>query len=170
MTDKSPSNAPQEQAAHEQEAGSDAHGTRFRSADRLAPLALLLVLAVAYTQIFALNLGDLGAPGPGLWPTIVAIMLAVLLVLTFFTGRDQPEPVSKSVVVKVAVTLALLAAFPLLYDLVGFIPTGALGAGVFAWYIGREKILTSILLGVGSSVAVYLLFGVVLDLRVSPLG
>lgn len=170
MTRKRPLNADKHHEVREQDARRDADGAGYQSIDRLAPLALLLILAVAYSQIIRLDVGALDAPGPGLWPTVVAVILAMLLVPLFFIGRDQPEPVSKMSVVKVAITLALFAAFPILYDLLGFIPTGALGAGIFAWYIGREKPLTSILLGVGSSIAVYLLFGVLLDLRVSPIG
>ena len=170
MTEQSRPNTEQEHAVRDQDATGKPAGPGYRSADRLAPLAFLLILAVAFTQVIRLDLGSLSAPGPGLWPMIVAIMLAVLLIATFFVGRDRPEPVSKKVAVKVGITLALLTAFPILYEFVGFIPTGALVAGVFAWYIGHEKILTSVLLGVGSSIAVYLLFGVLLDLRVSPFG
>lgn len=170
MTEQSRPNTEQEYAVRAQEATGKADGPGAHSTDRLAPLAFLLILMAALTQIIRLDLGSLSAPGPGLWPMIVAIMVAVLLIATVFVGRDRPEPVSKEVVVKVGITLALLAAFPLLYEFVGFIPTGAVAAGVFAWYIGHEKILASVLLAVGSSIAVYLLFGVLLDLRVSPFG
>lgn len=145
-------------------------GPVVQNADRFAPLAFLLMLAVAYTQIASLEVGTFSEPGPGLWPTLVSIVLAGCIIALFYVARDKPESVSRTTLMKVGVTVLTLALFPLLYNLLGFIPTGAIGAGVFAWLIGKEKPLTSILLGIGSSVLIYLLFGVLLDLRISPLG
>lgn len=170
MTEERPLNTNEGHEVPEQGALRVVGGTSYKNLDRLLPLALLIVLAVAYSQIIKLPVGSLGSPGSGLWPTIVAMVLAILIVVLFFIGREKPEFVSKMTVVKVSIALALFAVFPLLYDLLGFIPIGAICAGIFAWYIGREKPLTSILVGVIASSAVYLLFGVLLDLRVSPIG
>ena len=113
----------------------------------------------------ALGLGRLTAPGPGLWPFTVSVVITVLAVVLALTGRHgaDTEPFTAASVQTAAAVLSLVV-FAVLLPLIGFeIPSLLL---VFVWmrFLGRERWVSSVAVSVGTVVAFYVLFVTVLEI------
>ncbi|TDD19785.1 tripartite tricarboxylate transporter TctB family protein [Nonomuraea diastatica] len=113
---------------------------------------------------YALGLGSLTQPGPGLWPFAISVVIVVLSATLVAAGRrlEDAERFSKaSLLTLVAlVTLVLLAA---LLPVIGFeIPSLLL---MFVWlrWLGKESWLSSIVISVCTVAAFYVLFVLLLQ-------
>ncbi|GAA3699452.1 tripartite tricarboxylate transporter TctB family protein [Nonomuraea antimicrobica] len=113
---------------------------------------------------YALGLGRLTQPGPGLWPFAVSVVIVVLSAALVATGRGltDSERFSRSSLLTAAglVSLVLLAA---LLPLIGFeIPSLLL---MFVWlrWLGGESWRSAVIVSVASVAAFYLLFVVLLQ-------
>ncbi|MFE9202065.1 tripartite tricarboxylate transporter TctB family protein [Micromonospora sp. NPDC007230] len=106
-----------------------------------------------------LGLGTLTEPGPGLWPTIVAVLLlvsGVALVLRA-RGTTDTEAFTRGTGV-VLVGAASLALYAFLFELVGFeIPT-VLVLVLWLRFFGREGWRTTALVSVLTTAVLYGLF------------
>jgi putative tricarboxylic transport membrane protein len=112
-----------------------------------------------------LGLGRLTAPGPGLWPFVVSVVITTLSVVLALTGRDgtDTERFSRaSVMTALAVlTLVLLGvALPL----IGFEIPSLLLTFVWLRFLGRESWRSSIVISVGTVFAFYVLFVLLLQI------
>ncbi|MFC9691839.1 tripartite tricarboxylate transporter TctB family protein [Kribbella sp. NPDC056951] len=113
----------------------------------------------------ALGLGKLTAPGPGLWPFAVSVLITVLSVVLALTGRhgtDTERFTGASVLT--AVSVASLVLFAVLLPVIGFeIPSVLL---VFGWmrFLGKESWVSSAAVSVGTVAAFYVLFVVLLEI------
>ena len=88
---------------------------------RLAPLLLLVLGVAALLGARSLGLGELSAPGPGLWPFLVAILLSgTAVVLLFIDDPTEYERWNRSTV-RIAGGLLSLAVFILLFETIGFV-------------------------------------------------
>lgn len=104
-----------------------------------------------------LEFGTLTNPGPGLWPTVVSVLLVATGVVVIVRAKNDTEAFTKgaAVVVIGAVSLAV-AAF--LFELVGFeIPTVLL---LVLWLtvFGRESWRISVIVSVLATAAAYVVF------------
>ncbi|TDC10648.1 tripartite tricarboxylate transporter TctB family protein [Nonomuraea longispora] len=113
---------------------------------------------------YALGLGSLTQPGPGLWPFAISVVIVALSAALVVTGRllEDAERFSKaSLLTLVAlVTLVLLAV---LLPLIGFeIPSLLL---VFVWlrWLGKESWRSSIVISVCTVAAFYVIFVLLLQ-------
>ncbi|MFC5832101.1 tripartite tricarboxylate transporter TctB family protein [Nonomuraea insulae] len=166
------------------QAGSLQEGSLQEEADRLqaemeearpphaGPLAQIGAAVVALAVgvfgaigSFALGLGQLTQPGPGLWPFAISVVIVVLSATLVVTGRglQDTERFSRSSLLTVVglVTLVLLAA---LLPVIGFeIPSLLL---MFVWlrWLGKESWRSSIVISIGAVAAFYLLFVVLLQI------
>jgi putative tricarboxylic transport membrane protein len=112
-----------------------------------------------------LGLGRLTAPGPGLWPFVVSVVITTLSVVLALTGRDgtDTERFSRaSVMTALAVlTLVLLGvALPL----IGFEIPSLLLTFVWLRFLGKESWRSSIVISVGTVFAFYVLFVLLLQI------
>jgi len=112
-----------------------------------------------------LGLGQLTAPGPGLWPFVVSVVITTLSMVLALTGRHgtNTERFSRaSVTTAVAVlTLVLLGvALPL----IGFEIPSLLLTFVWLRFLGKESWRSSIVISVGTVVAFYVLFVLLLQI------
>ena len=112
-----------------------------------------------------LGLGRLTAPGPGLWPFVVSVVITTLSVVLALTGRrgtDTEKFSRASVMTAIAVLTLVLLAF--LLPLIGFEIPSLLLTFVWLRFLGKESWRSSIAISVGTVAAFYLLFVVLLQI------
>ncbi|MFC5752350.1 tripartite tricarboxylate transporter TctB family protein [Actinomadura rugatobispora] len=141
------------------ETGSSPDVPRARAQNVVAALVPLAVGVVAAVMSWNLGVGTLPAPGPGLWPLLVSVVMVVLAALLVLRSRPRgdEEPFTKDVVT-VAVAVVSLLCYAFLFELIGFeVPTLAL---LVLWMkgLGREGWRVTAAVSVVATAALYLLF------------
>lgn len=112
-----------------------------------------------------LGLGQLTAPGPGLWPFVVSVLITVLSVLLALVGRggtDTEKFSGASVLTAIAVLTLVLFAFAL--PLIGFEIPSLLLTFVWLRFLGRLPWGLSGVISLGTVVAFYVLFVLLLQI------
>lgn len=144
-------------------ASSEEHGRSERSGarryvSRLGPLVPLLLGAYAVVAARGLSLGELNAPGPGLWPFMVGLLVtvtsAVLLVV------DDPadyEPWTRGTVIIVG-GLVSLGVFILLFQALGFLVPAVLMLLLWLKVFAEEPWKWAIPLALGGALVLHLVF------------
>jgi putative tricarboxylic transport membrane protein len=122
----------------------------------IVPLVIGLVAGIG---AYALELGQLSKPGPGLWPFILAVMLVACSLILFVKDvrKDNYEKFTgktKLVIYSIAAT----AVFIVIFKTLGMVPA-VVGLLIFQLrVVGAETWKMSALVTAGMTVAVYLLF------------
>lgn len=125
---------------------------------RIGPLLVLAVGVAALAGSFALSLGELTAPGPGLWPFIVALLLTgTALVLVVVDDPEDYEPWTRGTA-RIAGGLAGLAVFVVAFEVIGFLLPAFLMLLLWLRVFGRESWQWAVGLALAGSVGLYLLF------------
>ena len=123
-------------------------------------MAGVVAAAIGILTAFAardLGLGSLTAPGPGLWPLVVGLVLAISGAAVAVRPGDDAEPIGRDAWIVVVACLSL-ALYTLVIEIVGFeVPTLLLLA---FWLrgLGRESWRTTVLVSVGATVVVWVVF------------
>ena len=129
---------------------------------RIAPLLLLALGVAALFTARDMGLGELTAPGPGLWPAIEAALLsATAFVLLFLDPAEDYEPWTAGTA-RIAAGLAGLALFVVLFQTIGFvIPAFLL---LFAWLrlLAGEAWRMALVLAAAGAIVLHLVFVVAL--------
>lgn len=118
----------------------------------------LLLGVVAAGLSWRLGLGSLADPGPGMWPLMVSVAMVVTAAVVLASRPAASEERFGRGAVTVAIAVASLIGYALLFERVGFeIPTVAL---LVLWcrVLGRESWRMTAAVAVGATAAVYLLF------------
>jgi putative tricarboxylic transport membrane protein len=132
---------------------------------RGSPLLLVALGVGALVGGLGLSLGSLTAPGPGLWPFVVALLLTgTALVLVVVDDPADYEPFTRGSA-RVAGGLAGLAVFVAAFELVGFLLPAFLMLLLWLRVFGREAWRWALGLAVAGSVGLYLLFDTLLGVR-----
>jgi putative tricarboxylic transport membrane protein len=132
---------------------------------RGSPLLLVALGVGALVGGLGLSLGSLTAPGPGLWPFVVALLLTgTALVLVVVDDPADYEPFTRGSA-RVAGGLVGLAVFVAAFELVGFLLPAFLMLLLWLRVFGREAWRWALGLAVAGSVGLYLLFDTVLGVR-----
>lgn len=124
----------------------------------LGPLAVLGTGVVALVGAVGLSLGELTAPGPGLWPFVVALLVAGTAVILLVV--DDPadyEPWTRGSV-RVLGGIACLAVFVVLFEVIGFLLPAFAMLLLWLRVFGRESWRWSLGLAVAGSVGLWALF------------
>jgi putative tricarboxylic transport membrane protein len=124
---------------------------------RAGALTALAVGGLAGWQAHRLGVGSLTAPGPGLWPLIVSVILVLTGAAVALHPGDDAEVIGREAWIVVLGCLSLVA-YTLLFEVVGFeIPTIAL---LVFWLkvLGGDTWRTAVTVAVGATAAVYLVF------------
>jgi putative tricarboxylic transport membrane protein len=139
---------------------------------RVTGYVLLIIGAVTAWSSFHLSMGRWGRPGPGFFPFGLAIVLIVLSLaliflhwkkdLTsspFWPGRSWLRPL---------LGVAILVFYALFFDRMGFILTTFLFLIIWMWVIERLRWLTILSISIGTTVALYLIFNLFLEVPLPP--
>ena len=125
---------------------------------RLAPLLLLVLGVAALLGARSLGLGELRAPGPGMWPFLVAILLTgTAIVLLFVDDHTEYEPWTRGTL-GIAMGLVSLAVFILLFQTIGFLVSAMLMLLFWLRIFAREPWRWAVPLAVIGALVFHLLF------------
>ncbi len=125
---------------------------------RIAPLLLLALGAAALLMARDMGLGELTAPGPGLWPAIVSgLLAATAAALLFLDPAEDYEPWTPSTA-RIVAGLVGLGLFVLLFEVIGFVIPAFLLLTAWLRYFGGESWRMTLVLAVAGSLALYLVF------------
>lgn len=132
-----------------------------------APYAVGALIGL-YFLLGAINLGvgTLSAPGPGLWPTIVAVILIGCCVVGMLIGGDG-EDIEEFAgrLLRPTIGVATLSLFILVFSRFGLLLSALVLLLVWFRFLARETWLMSVILAVGATVVTYLLFVQLLGAR-----
>nr|KEP24746.1 hypothetical protein DA06_00080 [Georgenia sp. SUBG003] len=149
-----------EEAVHEIEAEAEERPPAAGTVTNVVVAAAVTALGVAtVVGATALGVGSVTAPGPGMWPLLIGIVLAALgvaLALLARVTRDAERFTRASL--GVLAGLATMVVFAAVVGSIGFeIPALLL---TFFWlrFLGREGWRTSVLVSVGVVAAFYAIF------------
>lgn len=122
----------------------------------------LVAIAIGLAGVFLANSYGLGtprAPGPGLWPFVISLLITVLGVVLLVVGRglQDSEVFSRSSVLPVIGLLTFLA-MAYLMPIIGFEIPSLLMCFVWLKWLGGESWRSSIVISVATVAAFYLLF------------
>lgn len=129
---------------------------------RVIPVILLVVGVAAMIGAYQLSLGQLNNPGPGLWPFIVAVFLAVTAGVLFFIQDPSECEQWNRRALRIAVGLASLGLFILLFQMIGFLIPAFLMLALWLKTFGDEPWRLAVPLAVAGAVVMHLLFVVAL--------
>lgn len=125
----------------------------------VAALVFLVVGLAGAVLSYGYGLGSLREPGPGLWPFLVSVLVAVLSAVLLVVGRGlhDSEAFSRSSLLPAAglVTFVVLAA---LLPVIGFEIPALLLCVVWLRFLGGESWRSTIVVSVVTVAAFYLLF------------
>jgi putative tricarboxylic transport membrane protein len=137
------------------------HGIRGQL-HRIGPLLVLAVGVGALVGAVGLSLGTLTAPGPGLWPFIVALLLTgTALILVVIDDPQDYEPWTRGTA-RIAGGVAGLAVFVVAFETIGFLLPAFLMLLLWLRVFGGESWRWALGLALAGSVGFYLLFDTVL--------
>ncbi len=132
---------------------------------RIGPLLVLAAGIGALAGAVGLSLGTLTAPGPGLWPFVVALLLTgTALVLVVVDDPEDYEPFTRGSG-RIAGGLAGLAVFVAAFEVIGFLLPAFLMLLLWLRVFGREPWRWALGLALAGSVGLYLLFDTALGVR-----
>lgn len=122
--------------------------------------ALTLTLGITGAVLaYGYGLGSLSEPGPGLWPFMLAVTIAVLSAALLVVGRSLQDSEAftwSSLQVLAGVVTFVVLAF--LMPIIGFeIPAFALSV-VWLRFLGGESWRSTVLIGLATTAAFYFLF------------
>ena len=116
-----------------------------------------------------LDLGTARRMGPGFLPMGVGAILCVLAIVALFTTRSEQDELEKPDPLSVITVLSGVAAFAIGVPYLGVLPAAFL-AVLFTSFADFElTFLTRVLLGLGVSLGIWLVFIVGLNLPFTPI-
>ena len=125
---------------------------------RITPLLVLIVGVAALIGAYRLSLGELTAPGAGLWPFMVAaVITATAAILLVTDDAADYEPWTRSTV-RILGGVLSLGAFILLFELIGFLIPAFLMLTLWLRVFGKEQWRWAAPLAGGGSIGMHLLF------------
>lgn len=111
--------------------------------------------------------------GAGVFPAAAALLLAGLAlvqVIAGMRGAAQPaEPISGADNAAVLRALVVLGLAAVVFRPLAFIPTMTLLLATLMWIFDERRPSVVLPVALGASIAGYLLFGIVLGVRISPI-
>jgi putative tricarboxylic transport membrane protein len=126
---------------------------------RLGSLVPLALGVYGVVVAIGLGVGSLSAPGAGLWPLVISVVMIAASGIALIRARhDEDVEAFDRGIVTVGLSVASLLAYAALLPLVGFeIPTVLL---LFFWMkvLGKEGWRSSVTVAIVATVVVYALF------------
>lgn len=128
----------------------------------------LILLAVSLCFIIAasqLEFGSLSRPGPALWPLTIAVITGALSLTSSVLPRHDEELFSGRGMLRVCSLFAAMLCFPLLFEYLGFVVPAALLILFMMRVLSKQSWLRSVIVAVVTTTVSYVLFGVLLNVR-----
>ena len=129
---------------------------------RIAPVLLLLLGIAALREAAGMGLGELTAPGPGLWPFIVAGLLTATAVVLLVVDPAEDYEAWTAGSLRIIAGLIGLALFVVLFQALGFIVPTVLMLTGWLRFFGDESWRMAVLLGVVGAIVLHLVFVIAL--------
>jgi Tripartite tricarboxylate transporter TctB family len=138
-----------------------------RRAGLLAAAALALTGTIFGWQAALLDLGQVGLPGPGFFPLLLAVLLMVFAAAIAIEGwlassKHGPLEFGHA---QVLISFAALLAVPLLFELLGAYITLGLMSAVLLVFIARVSLLLAVVSSAVGMAACWYLFSELLGVR-----
>lgn len=123
-----------------------------------ALVALVLGLGGAILA-YGYGLGSLRKPGPGLWPFVVSLLIAILALVLLATGRKlaDSEAFTRASVLP-AIGIVTFIGLAVLMPVVGFEIPSLLLCAIWLRFLGGESWRSTVLVSIGTVAAFYFLF------------
>ena len=129
---------------------------------RIAPVLLLVLGIAALREAAGMGLGELTAPGPGLWPFIVAGLLAATAAVLLVVDPAEDYEAWTAGSLRIVAGLIGLALFVVLFQTLGFIVPTVLMLTAWLRFFGGESWRMALVLGVGGAIVLHLIFVIAL--------
>lgn len=131
-------------------------GPGYQVAGAVIGLAIGLVCAVL---AYGYGLGTLREPGPGLWPFLVSVLIALLSALLLIVGRHltDAEKFTRSSLL-VAVGAVTFAGFGVLMPMIGFEIPALILCVIWLRFLGGETWRSTVVTSLVTTAVFYLLF------------
>lgn len=132
-------------------------------------LALAIFFAWAALQIEESFLSD--EVGPKAFPLIIATILGISSIFIALKPDAEPEWPSLARLVEILAAIVVMILYAQFLPVAGFVIATAVAASYLTWRLG-SLVLSSLLIGVLTSVGIYVIFHLVLGLSLArgPLG
>ena len=106
------------------------------------------------------------AVGPKVFPYIIAAVMGISSV--YFLVKPDPEPhwPRAGRLAEIGLAVLVLAAYAELLPVAGFVVATAIAAAYLTWRLGSRPI-ESLIIGIGTSVGIYIIFHLVLGLSLA---
>lgn len=141
--------------------------TAFRNPEVLFTLTLTVISFIILMMSFKLGFGSLKEPGPGFFPaftSLLGLVFGILMIIHYLVsqkGTGSSKAIfEKGEVKRFIAMIVTFCAWLILMPWMGFIIVTFLATLVFAKIMGEKGWLLPILLAIGGSVFIYLLFDV----------
>lgn len=134
-------------------------------------ILLVIGTATAWSSVH-LSMGKWRHPGPGFFPFGLAIVL-ILLALTLIFRHWQKDPTRAPfwpgrTWLRPLLGVGILVFYALFFDRIGFILTTFLFLIIWMWIIERLRWRTILSISIGTTVALYLIFSLFLEVPLPP--
>ncbi len=110
-----------------------------------------------------------GAPGPGFFPTILAIIIIGLSISLIIkengVNRDSDEPVFRNNFLKVVICAVIMAAYIILMEYISYIYVTPVAIAALMLDFEERRPLPIIITALGTTLAIYVVFYMVLAVR-----
>lgn len=111
------------------------------------------------------------AIGPSTFPIIIGMILAICSVVFVLKPDPAPDWPSAGPLLEIAFAVSAMLVYAHLLPKLGFVVSTALATTYLTWRLG-SKPLGSVVIGVGTSIGIYIVFRLILGLSLAkgPLG
>jgi hypothetical protein len=129
-------------------------------------VALLLIVVAAIVMMDSRRIGagwvDPDGPQAGYFPFRIGVIMALASFVTLaqnIFARDGRKPfVDRHAVGQVLIVLIPAAVYVLVLDYIGIYVASAIYIAAFMLYMGRYRVITSVAVGIGVSIALFFMF------------
>lgn len=127
-------------------------------------LVLAIFFGIQATMIEVAFMSD--AVGPSVFPIIVATIMGLASIYFLVKPDPAPDWPQAGRLAEIGFAVVVLFAYAQLLPVLGFVVATMFAAGYLAWRLG-SKPLEAVLVGIGTSVGIYVVFRLILGLSLA---
>lgn len=138
--------------------------------DRVLLIGFIAAMVLVLVRSNEMGVGSITQPGPGLWPVIVSVATIAACIVALVINRQKSETFSAGGSLRVAVFVVSATVFVPVYDLIGFVPAGAVTTFLIMAFVYRASWVSILVVTCAAPPIVYLMFGVALGVPLTAFG